>query len=66
MLPERAGPVEGWRSHVVPALAILLTLSACVCQGLAIGAWSVDRDLAVRPVVLLGCAFGAMAVLLAM
>jgi hypothetical protein len=48
----------------VPALAVLLTLSACVCHGLAIGAWSVDRGLAVRPVVLLGRAFGAMAVLL--
>jgi hypothetical protein len=50
----------------MPALAVLLTLSACVCHGLAIGAWSVDRGLAVRPVLLLGRAFGAMAVLLAL
>jgi hypothetical protein len=48
----------------VQPLAVLLTLSAFVCQGLAIGAWSVDRGVVVRPVMALGCALAAVALLL--
>jgi hypothetical protein len=45
-------------------LAVLLTFSALVCHGLAIGAWSVDQGAVVRPVMALGCALAAVALLL--